>query len=194
MQTTNDMRHSRSIFNANAAIVLAIALLAAVAPRQAAAQAEPTARGPGSYTQIGVTGSLYETDYGKHLLGGVSGFVDANLYRRTGVEAEARLSRFNQSEGTHNSTYLVGPRVTLLRENLRPYAKLLVGRGVFYFPFGYAKGTYFVVAPGFGVDWRVARGKLTIRLIDVEFQRWPGFTFGEIKPYGISSGIALRVF
>jgi hypothetical protein len=188
MQTTK----ANSIFHATAGFVLTIAVLAA--PRQAAAQAEPTARGPGSFTQIGVTGSLYESDYGKQLLGGVGGFLDANVYRRTGVEAEARLSRFNQSEGTHNSTYLIGPRVTLLRENLRPYTKLLVGRGIFYFPFGYAKGSYFVVAPGFGVDWRVARGKLTLRLIDVEFQRWPGFTFGEIKPYGFSSGIAWRVF
>jgi hypothetical protein len=175
-------------------MVLTFALLAAVAPRRAAAQAEPAGLGPGSFTQVGVSGSLYQSDYGKQQLGGVSAFFDANLYRRTGVEAEARFSRFHESEGTHNSTYLIGPRVTLLRGSLRPYAKLLVGRGEFYFPFGYAKGSYFVVAPGFGVDWRMRRGKVTIRVVDVEFQRWPGFTYGEIEPYGISSGIALRVF
>jgi hypothetical protein len=32
------------------------------------------------------------------------------------------------------------------------YAKLLVGDGVFYFPYDYADGSYFVLAPRAGVD------------------------------------------
>jgi hypothetical protein len=35
---------------------------------------------------------------------------------------------------------------------------------------------------------------LKIRLIDVEYQQWPQFTFGTINPYGVSFGLSYRVF
>jgi hypothetical protein len=122
-------------------------------------------------------------------------FVDANLYRKFGVEAEARMFRFNESEQVHDTTYLIGPRFSYLGGRFRPYGKLLVGRGDFYFPFHYAKGTYFVVAPGFGIDWHPRRGRLAIRVVDFEMQYWPNFSYGStLQPYGVSSGIAVRVF
>jgi hypothetical protein len=172
------------------AVVSSLLLTAAV---QAGAQNLAAADGPGSYIQVGGSGSIYQIDYGQRDLGGGAVFIDANLYRTIGVEAEARTLRINEDAGAHETTYLVGPRISLKMNRFRPYGKLLIGRGQFYYPFHYAQGSYFVVAPGAGVDWQVAK-RLTVRVIDVEFQNWPWFSFGPLKPYGISSGIAFRVF
>ena len=174
--------------------VWTVSLLVGVAPTAAAAQSLPAAYGPGSYIQVGGTGSLFQADYGQRNLGGGAVFIDAHLYRRVGLEAEARTLAINEDAGVHETTYLAGPRISILPGRFRPYSKLLIGRGRFYFPFHYAQGSYFVVAPGAGVDWQVGKSRLTVRIIDVEFQKWPGFSFGPLQPYGVSSGIALRVF
>ncbi len=180
-------RLTKPIFTAVGSAVL---LIAAIPAR---AQAMPAADGPGSYIQVGGSASLYQIDYGQRNLGGGAVFIDANLYRRIGIEAEGRTLRINQDSGAHETTYLVGPRFSLMQSRFRSYAKFLFGRGEFYYPFHYAQGSYFVVAPGVGVDWQMAK-RLTVRLIDIEFQRWPSFTFGPLQPYGISSGIAVRLF
>lgn len=157
-------------------------------------QAEPTGIGPGTYIQLGVSGSLSQEPYGQRKLGGGTVFVDAHLYRRIGAEAEVSSLQIHQDEGVHATTYLVGPRYSMARSGFRPYSKLLVGKGEFHFPFNYATGWYFVVEAGGGVDWHIPRTPITVRLIDVELQDWPGFSFGALHPYGIQSGIALRVF
>ena len=157
-------------------------------------QAAPTANGPGSYVALGATFSGYESDYGQTLLGGGTLFVDANLYRRIGVEAEARISRLHSTDDLRESTYLVGPKISTHGRSLRPYVKFLVGRGEFNFPFNYAQGSYFVIAPGAGLDWRIGRGRLMIRVIDFEYQEWPMFSYGAIHPYGASTGISFGIF
>jgi hypothetical protein len=158
------------------------------------AQAKYAGNGPGSYVSIGVTASGFESDYGQRLLGGASVFVDANIYRRIGVEAEARQSRFHSDEDLRESTYLIGPKISSHGRTWRPYGKLLLGRGEFNFPFNYAKGSYFVIAPGAGLDWRVRNSRLVVRLIDIEYQDWPQFSFGAIHPYGASTGLSIRIF
>jgi hypothetical protein len=187
MLRRNLVQLTNSLFSSVASALL---LTAAV---QAGAQNLPAADGPGSYIQVGGNVSLYQIDYGQRDLAGGTVFVDANLYRMIGVEAEARTLRLNEDAGTHETTYLVGPRISLKSSRFRPYAKLLMGRGEFYYPFHYAQGSYFVVAPGGGVDWRITK-RLTVRVVDVEFQNWPWFSFGPLKPYGVSSGLAFRVF
>jgi len=159
------------------------------------AQALYTATGPGKYISVGVAGSVFESDYGHHRLIGGTAFLDANLTRRMGLEVEARSMRFHQGEDVHFSTFLGGIRISSRARQVRPYAKLLAGRGHFSFPFGDAQGSYVVVAPGAGLDWRVHEsGKLNIRVVDIEFQQWPQFTFGALHPYGISSGFSYRIF
>ena len=157
------------------------------------AQNEPAGIGPGTYIQLGATFSSYHLDYGQRQLGGASAFIDAHLYRRLGIEAEYKTLRLNEDEGVHDTTYLVGPRYSVFTGHLRPYAKFLVGRGTFYYPFGDAKGSYFVMAPGGGIDWHIARTRATVRVVDVEFQQWPGFSFGQLRQYGVSSGLAIRM-
>jgi len=183
----------RNVFAALAPVVATL-LASVLTPTRTLAQALPAGIGPGTYIQAGATFSTYQIDYGQRTLSGGSAFIDAHLYRRWGAEAEVRVLRLNEDEGVHENTFLIGPRYSILAHHLRPYAKFLVGRAEFYYPFNYAKGTYNVIAPGGGVDWHVPRSRLTVRVIDVEMQNWPGFSFGSLKPYGISTGIAIQVF
>jgi hypothetical protein len=170
-------------------VLLALTICAA-----AYAQDLPTAKGPGSYLALGGTVSAFNSDYGKTTLAGASGYVDANVYKRVGIEAEARTLRFHSDDGMLQTTYLAGPRLSQDFHSLRVYTKVMAGRGTFEFPYGYARGSYFATAAGAGLDWRLKRSRLIVRIIDFEYQRWPQFTFGDLKPYGFSTGLSLRIF
>jgi hypothetical protein len=174
--------------------LLGTLILLAASTGIARAQAISTADGPGSYTAVGGTYSMYQSDYGQRQIEGSSAFIDAHLYRRIGVEAKASWLNFHTDENVRQRTYLAGPKIALKGRTIRPYARFLVGRGDFDFPFGYAHGSYFVVAPGAGLDWRVGHSRLLVRLVDVEYQVWPSFSFGAIHPYGVSTGLSLRVW
>ena len=158
-------------------------------------QAVPTATGPGSYTSIGVAGSLFNVNYGQNYVAGGSAWLDANLYRKYGAEFQYQTLRYNEQGGMRQTTYLAGPRVSFRVRNRSfvPWADILAGRGEFDFPYGYAKGVYFVYAPGAGVDYGLTRN-IKLRLVSVQYQKWPQFTFGDLHPYGISSGISLRIW
>lgn len=161
---------------------------------QAGAQAAYTATGPGTYVSVGVSASAFQQDYGHHYIGGGTLFANANLTRRIGVELEFRDLAAHTAEDVKERTYLGGVRYSFFAYNLRPYVKLLAGRGELDFPFHDAKGSYFVVAPAAGLDFRIPNTRFILRAVDFEYQLWPQFTFGELHPYGISSGIAFQVF
>ena len=169
-------------------------LLLALLPARVLAQAEPAGIGPGSYIAVGVTASGFNSGYGQQRLVGPAIYVDANLYRRVGLEAEARTLRFNAQEALRQTTYLAGVRVSTHGRDVRPYTKLLAGVGVMTFPFHDARGRYLVVAPGAGLDWRVRRSGLQLRVMEVEYQYWPEFTFGPLRSWGVSSGVSLRIW
>jgi hypothetical protein len=76
---------------------------------------------------------------------------------------------------------------------LQFYGKGMVGIGQFNFPYNYAKGTYLVIAPGGGVDYRWTR-RMTVRLADVEYQIWPQFTYGSMTSAGVSVGLRYNIF
>lgn len=171
------------------AILLAATLIAS---HSAHAQALPTATGPGTYVIVGGTLSSFESDYGKQAITGSSIYVDSNLYWRSGIETEARRIVY-PNFGERQSTLLAGPRWSFRAKGLVPYVKLLAGGGRFDFPYGFGHGDYFVVAPGAGLDLRVGE-KVRVRLIDFEYQEWPGFSFGSLHPYGISAGISFQVW
>jgi len=172
-----------------AAILLAMSVIYG---RVLVAQAVPTAIGPGSSIRVGGGVSAYHLDYGQRWLGGAHGWVDVNPTWRIGIEGEARRLRYNQDLNTHATTYLVGPRISLLPTPIEPYVKVLAGSGRFSFPYNYARGNYLVVAAGGGVDLHLG-DRVQVRLIDVEYQRWPQFTFGSMAPYGISAGVSYAI-
>jgi hypothetical protein len=161
--------------------------------KEVVAQALPTATAPGAYIAVGGTYSIFQSNYGQRVLGGGGVFADVNPVRPLGIEAEGRWLRQNALANTTESTYLIGPRMQFRRGPLSPYVKVLAGLGHFNFPYNDAHGSYFVIAPGAGVDFYV-NSSLKIRLVDIEYQQWPQFTFGTISPYGVSFGLSYRVF
>ena len=157
------------------------------------AQNIPTAKGPGSYLAIGGELSAFQADYGQRVLGGGVLFVDLNPTWRIGLEGEARYLRFNSFEDVTETNYLAGPRIMLRPGPLRPYVKFLIGAGKITLPFHYAQGTFLSYAPGAGADY-LLNDRVTIRLIDFEYQLWPDFSsYGELRPYGVSAGISFRL-
>jgi hypothetical protein len=157
----------------------------------ASGQALPTASGPGAYVIVGGTYSDFQADYGSQTIRGASVYVDSNFVWRYGIETEARRMDY-PNFGERQSTLLAGPRWSFRPKGLVPYVKVLAGGGRFDFPYGFGYGNYFVVAPGAGVDLRVGQ-RVRVRLLDFEYQEWPGFTFGSLHPYGISAGISFQV-
>lgn len=158
-------------------------------------QASPTATGPGSYIAVGATYSYFQFPYGKQSSGGYTIFGDANLTRALGLEAEYRRVDLGTAEQTRFSNLLIGPRYAFtLHHHISPYLRLLVGRGTFDFPYTYAQGSYFTIAPGAGVDLQLRESRVSLRLIDFEYQTWPDFTYGAAHPYGVSAGLKFRVF
>jgi len=171
-------------------VLLAVCLLAI---REASAQAVPTATAPGAYISVGGNVSLFQSGYGQQGLAGGGVFVDINPVRAVGLEAEGRWLRQTKAAKIGESTYLIGPRVQFRKSRYTPYVKTLVGLSHFNYPYGDAKGQYFVLAPGGGVDLMLGES-LKIRLIDLEYQYWPQFTYGTINPYGVSFGVSYRIF
>lgn len=161
--------------------------------RKTCAQALPTATAPGAYISVGTTYSLFESGYGQQRMQGPGIYVDINPIRAVGIEAEGRWLKQNYSPSMSETTYLVGPRIQLRRGPYTPYVKTLVGLNYFGYPYDTAKGRYFAIAPGAGVDLMLG-DDLKIRLIDIEYQQLPQFTFGTISPYGVSFGVSYRVF
>ena len=157
------------------------------------AQNIATAKGPGSYIAVGGGISGFQADYGQRTIYGGMLFAEINPTWRFGFEGEARYLRFNRFEDVTETNYLVGPRVMLKPGPFRPYVKFLVGAGRITLPMGYAHGTFFSYAPGGGMDYIVG-DRVTLRVIDFEYQLWPGFSsYGELRPYGISTGISFRL-
>jgi hypothetical protein len=159
----------------------------------ASAQAVQSADAGGPLLSVGGTASGYYLQYGQIKLLGASVFVDADTRRHFGVEAEARWLQFHQTNDVHDATYMVGPRYYREIGRFQPYVKVLAGVGEFNFPYNYATGSYLVVAPGGGLDYRINR-LIRIRVADVEYQLWPQFTYSSMSSVGVSTGIRLRIF
>ena len=157
---------------------------------QVQAQVAEAAIGGEQQFAVGGMVSAMHIDYGKRWLAGSGIYVDANLNVHLGLEGEARLLNAHEEADTHATTYLGGARYTFNSPHgrLRPYAKALAGVGEFAFPYRYAKGSYLVLEGGGGLDFRLSH-RIRVRLIDVEYQRWPFFTFGPMTAYGASAGV-----
>lgn len=161
---------------------------------RSSAQALATATGPGSAVILGGGVSAFQTDYGHNHIGGGFVFADVNPHWRLGFEGEARFLRWHADEQVTESSYLGGIRFLLLPQprRLQPYAKFLAGAGEIRLPYGYAHGGFLTYAPGAGVDLAVNE-RVSLRLVDLEYQRWPDFSYGALSPYGLSAGLSFRL-
>jgi hypothetical protein len=174
-------------------LALAILLLSeAAVVQELHAQSLTTASGGGSYLAFGGGLTAMRNQYGQRTLLGGMAYTESFMSPRIGMEYEGRFLRYNLDEAVTQSSYLAGPRFALWSGRSQPYVKVLGGLGRMTFPFHYASGTYFVIAPGAGLDYHLG-GRWTARVIDVEYQHWTGFTYGSMQPYGISSGLRFRL-
>jgi len=173
--------------------LLSLGLLAGTTYARAQSPESATG-GEGGFT-VGAGISALHLQYGEHWLLGANASADAYVGWHYGVEGEANWARWRQQSDTWATTYLVGTRYQfngIGDYRYRPYAKFLIGVGEFNFPYNYAFGRYFVMAPGAGVDYRL-NSRVRLRLFDVEYQYWPGFTYGSMSNFGVSTGIRYRI-
>ncbi len=173
-------------------LLLALAFLLMIGHAQG--QALPTASGPGSNVTVGGGVSWFQQDYGHRQIGGGYSYIELHPYWRIALDGEARLLRFNTGQQVTESSYLAGIKASLRPRPARiePYAKILAGAGRISLPFNYAHGTFFTYAVGGGINYDL-NDRLTLRVVDVEVQRFTHFPYGNLQPYGLSTGLSLRL-
>ena len=171
---------------------VALLLISLACGFRSQAQARPAASGPGSFVAVGAEFTGFRNQYGERYLGGETVYADVQPHWRYGFEAEARRLRINSNEGVRMADYLVGVRVQIRPGKIAPYTKLLVGAGHLTFPFNYGSGTFFMYAPGAGVEYKIG-DRLILRPVDFEYQHWENFPFGQLRPFGVSAGLSFRV-
>ena len=159
------------------------------------AQASPTASRAGDL-QIGGGFSSAASDYGDRF-NGAMGYADFDFKEHYGVEAAFHFVRQGNGAPLYEKTYEIGGRYVRHYGRFAPYAKLLVGRGVFNFPacpppanqsIACANLAYNMYALGAGTDVHV-RPWLNVRG-DFEYQSWPGFPPNGLSPMVVSIGAA----
>ena len=176
---------------------LAALLLACFCGGSVLAHAQSQESAIGGEQRLSVGGDINATylDYGKRWIGGAGVSVDAGMGRHLGLEGEGNFTFYREAYNFHTTTYLGGPRYQLnglgSSYRLHPYAKFLVGVGEFSLG-AYGHGSYFVMAPGAGVDYRVS-DRWRLRLVDFEYQDWPQFSFGATQTYAITTGVRYNI-
>jgi hypothetical protein len=160
------------------------------------AQVVPAATSRTLTINAGGLGSVFQPDYAgngiaqtsPNRLYGFGAYVDMHFTRWVQLEAEGRWLHYNQYLGINENSYLIGPRIPIHDfHGWTPYGKALFGMGSGSF----LSGSTGVIAFGGGVDYRLTR-KLTVRVLDLEYQRWS--VKPTLWPYGGSAGISYRVF
>jgi hypothetical protein len=159
----------------------------------ARAQVNPSGNEGGLTISAGALGSGYSLQYGNRKMLAVTTVVDADTRRKLGIEGEGRWIEFHQTAKVHAETYSGGVRYHFDMGRFQPYVKGLVGLGDFNFPYNLATGHYFIVTGGGGLDYRL-NARIHIRAVDVEYQDWPQFTYGNMTSVGVSAGVRVRVF
>ncbi len=113
------------------------------------------------------------------------------------IEGEARWLRENSYVDITQDNYLIGPRVPIhefKRLGVTPYGKALFGLGRMDFEYNQAYGRFTDVAVGGGADLKLSK-QFIVRPFDFEYQLWPNWVNNHtLKPYGVSAGIAYKIF
>ena len=150
-------------------------------------QAKPTAGRPGDL-QIGGGFTSASPDYGSRRFRGFAFYSDFDFRAHYGVEVDFHQLNDPISD-TYERTYEIGGRYVRRYGHLKPYGKLLYGRGVFNLPDQFNLAYNMLVAGG-GADYEFTR-HINLRG-DFEYQRWfsgPGLVNG-LTPALITVGAA----
>lgn len=174
------------VFACAAGVAVAMALFA---PATSLGQSMPTASRVGDL-QIGGGFEFASSRYNSApitLIGG-AGYFTFDWRNHWGVEGDFHHARADEDNTVYERTYEAGPRLFVTRGAWTPYAKLLVGRGVYNFHDGVANIAYNLYTYGGGVDYRIARS-LNVRA-DYELQNWVNFPLGTLHPSVVTIGVA----
>jgi hypothetical protein len=155
---------------------------------------------------VGAMASDFQPDYAgggiaqasPYRLYGAGAYLDVRFSRWVQLEAEWRWQRFHQYVGIHQDNYLIGPRVPIhtFFGRVTPYGKVLFGFTHMTFEFNETECRCQTIAYGGGADVRLD-DRWTLRAVDFEYQQFPSWyqlQNAQLHPYGVSVGIAYRVF
>jgi Outer membrane protein beta-barrel domain len=151
------------------------------------AQAAPTAARLGDL-QIGVGYGLANSDYSPERFKGIAAYGGFDFTPHFGAEVDFRLLKDPSPAAMYEKTYEVGVRYHRTYRRITPYAKIMVGRGVFNYQYNVANLAYNMFAGGGGVDYRALRF-LSVRA-DFEYQHWFGFPPHGLAPTVGTIGVA----
>jgi opacity protein-like surface antigen len=156
---------------------------------QIGGRALPTASRAGDL-QIGGGIALGSSNYNfvSTRLQGFAIYTTFDIRAHWGGEFNFRQNKSTTDSTVYERTYEIGPRLYVLKGRFEPYAKVLVGRGVYNFSNNVANIAYNIYALGGGADYRVTRS-LNVRA-DYEYQTWAGFPLAALHPSVITLGVA----
>jgi hypothetical protein len=153
------------------------------------AQAVPTASRAGDL-QVGFGYGVAIPDYTNDKFKGIAPYATFDFTPHIGVEVDFRLLKGPSNNSLYEKTYEIGGRYHIDYKRLKPYGKIMVGRGVFNFPNNVANLAYNMYALGGGTDVRVLPF-LNVRA-DFEYQSWYGFPPHGLSPLVGTVGVAYR--
>lgn len=183
--------------SAMVALLTTVLLLASAGVLRA--QVVPAGRQDVIRLSAGAIGSGDTFQYGSRKMLGAGAFVDADTSGHYGVEAEGRWVEFHQRADVHAETYSIGGRYHFdFGRRWQPYAKGLVGLGIFNLAYNYGQDRSLIVTAGGGMDFRWTR-RITLRVADFEYQDWPVFKDSSAPSVNMTSlngsvGFKVRIF
>jgi opacity protein-like surface antigen len=152
------------------------------------AQAVATA-GRAADLQIGIGVVLAHPGYDNNLnFKGGALYLDLDPRAHWGGEFVLHQIYTPETDHVYERTYEIGPRYVRTYGRLRPYAKLMYGRGVFNYTNDIANLGYNLFAAGGGTDYQLTR-RINLRA-DYEYQRWLSFPAGSLTPQLLTIGVA----
>jgi hypothetical protein len=154
------------------------------------AQAVPTASRAGILQVGGGIVSADSSTTATNRFKGIFVFADLDVTPHFGVEFELHQVNTSNADHVYERTYETGVRYHRTYGRLEPYAKLMVGRGVFNYSNDAANLAYNLYATGIGADLRVTRH--VNAHAGYEYQHWINFSPGTLSPSLVVVGAAYR--
>jgi len=164
-------------------IVLTLAAFATRAQAQASATATRLADG-----QVGVSYVNGQSDFEIDRYNGYGIYANLDFHRGFGIEADFHFMSDHTPSNIYERTYEIGGRYSRHYGRFQPYAKAMVGRGVFNQAYGVSNLAYNLLAVGVGTDYRIVP-RINAR-VEYEYQDWLSFQDKGLNPSLLSVGLA----
>jgi opacity protein-like surface antigen len=124
-------------------------------------------------------------------LKGFGSYATFDWREHYGVELNIRHVKGNLNDGQSETTYEFGGRYVIARKyRMAPYAKAMIGRGVYNYPDSAGSLAFNLYALGAGVDFH-ATSSINVRA-EYEYQSWLSVPIQNPQPQIVSIGVAYR--